>query len=140
MAYQIKTKKNKASVDEFLQSVDDAKCVDSYALIDMMRDVSGEAPKMWGASIIGFGSYHYISKSKCEGDWMKIGFSPRKAALSLYLSCDVAMFADDLAKLGTFTRGKGCIYIKTLSDVNADILRTLLEKAYREADGHPENH
>ncbi len=134
MAYQIKTTKNEANVDEFLHSIDEAKRADSYVLIDMMRDVSGEAPKMWGASIIGFGSYHYISKSKCEGDWMKIGFSPRKAALSLYLSCDVAMFANDLAKLGTFTRGKGCIYIKKLSDVNTDVLRTIIKKAYEAAN------
>lgn len=134
MVYQIKTIKNDASVDEFLQSIDEAKRADSYVLIDMMRDISGEAPKIWGASIIGFGSYHYVSKSKCEGDWMKIGFSPRKAALSLYLSCDITMFADDLAELGTFTHGKGCIYIKKLSDVNADVLRTIIKKAYEAAN------
>lgn len=133
MAYQPKTKKNDASVDKFLQSVDETKRGDSYALIAMMRDVSSEEPKMWGASIIGFGSYHYISKSKSEGDWMKIGFSPRKAAISLYLSCDINDFADELAELGTYTHGKGCLYIKRLSDVNRNVLQAIVQKAYTQA-------
>lgn len=85
---------------------------------------------MWGPSIIGFGVYHYVSKSNCAGDWMRIGFSPRKAAFSIYLSCDLDEFADNLGELGIYTRGKGCLYVKKLDDIDPSVLQRMLAKAY----------
>lgn len=84
---------------------------------------------MWGSSIIGFGKYHYKSeKSKQEGDWFLVGFSPRKVAISLYVNTENANKEDTLAELGKFKMGKGCIYIKKLSDINTDILREIIRK------------
>lgn len=131
MAYTPKTKVTDQSVDEFLQTVSDKRRDEAYALIDMMRRVSGEEPRMWGPSMIGFGTYHYISRSKCEGDWFKIGFSPRKAKLSLYISCDADEFADDLADLGKHTRGRGCIYANKLQDIDMDVLEKMMRYAWR---------
>lgn len=133
MAYTPKTKVTDQSVDAFLETVDERRRTEAYKLIEMMQRVSGEAPKMWGASMIGFGKYHYISKSKCEADWFKIGFSPRKAKISLYLSCDADDFADDLMKLGKHTRGKGCIYANKLEDIDMKVLEKIAKKAYESA-------
>lgn len=133
MAYTPKTKLTEQSVDEFLQTVSEKRRDEAYKLIEMMERVSGEKPRMWGPSMIGFGSYHYIGKSKCEADWFKIGFSPRKAKISLYLSCDADEFADELAKLGKHTRGKGCIYANKLEDIDMQILEKMSKKAYDNA-------
>ena len=133
MAYTPKTKVTDQNVDDFLATVDDRRREEAYRLIEMMRRVSGEPPRMWGPSMIGFGKYHYISKSKCEADWFKIGFSPRKAKISLYLSCDADEFADELAELGKHSRGKGCIYANKLDDIDMKVLEKIATTAYRNA-------
>lgn len=112
-----KTQPTDASVQAFLDTVDEAKRQDSRMLITLMRQASDHEPVLWGTNIIGFGTYRYHYASGRQGDWMKIGFSPRKAAFSLYLSCDLELLKDELATLGMFTHGKGCIYIKRLRDV-----------------------
>lgn len=130
MAYTPKTTVTNQSVDEFLATVSEKRHHESQVLIEMMQRVSGEGPKMWGPSMIGFGKYHYISKSKIEADWFKIGFSPRKAKISFYISYDADEFADDLPELGKHTRGKGCIYANKLEDINMDVLERMTSRAY----------
>lgn len=131
MAYTPKTQVTDASVDEFIATLDERRQQEAYKLIEIMERISGEKPKMWGASMIGFGKYHYISKSNCAGDWFKIGFSPRKAKISLYLSCDADEFADQLAELGKHTRGKGYIYANKLDDINLEVLEKMATQAYK---------
>lgn len=130
MAYTPKTKVTNQSVHEFLETVSEKRRSEAHTLIEMMQRVSGESPKMWGPSMIGFGKYHYVSKSKCEADWFKVGFSPRKAKISLYISCYADELAEDLAELGKHTRGKGCIYANKLEDINMDILEKITKYAY----------
>jgi len=124
---ELKTKQNDASVNNFLESIEDEqKRKDSFKIIDMMKKVTKAEPKMWGSSIIGFGSYHYKYKSGREGDWMKTGFSPRKQNLTIYAMCDVKKFNELLQKLGKHKTGKGCLYIKKFDDVNQDVLKELI--------------
>lgn len=131
MAYTPKTTVTNQSVDEFLETVSQKRRDEAHVLIQMMQRISGEKPKMWGPSMIGFGTYHYISKSRCEADWFKIGFSPRKAKISLYLTCDADEFAEELAELGSHTRGKGCIYANKLADINMHTLEKIATYAYK---------
>ncbi|MEX0748961.1 MAG: DUF1801 domain-containing protein [Candidatus Saccharimonadales bacterium] len=133
MAYTPKTKVTDQSVDEFLETVSEKRRDEAYRLIEMMQRVSTEEPRMWGPSMIGFGKYHYVSKSKCEADWFKIGFSPRKAKISLYLSCDADEFAAELSELGKHTRGKGCIYANKLEDIDMKVLEKIAKHAYESA-------
>lgn len=133
MAYTPKTTVTDQNVDEFLLTVKEKRRVEAYVLIEMMQRISGHPPKMWGTSMIGFGSYHYISKSRCEADWFKIGFSPRQAKISLYLSCDADEFADELVKFGKHTRGKGCVYVNRLSDIDMTVLEGMVMRAYQNA-------
>lgn len=128
---ELKTKQTTADVDEFVKAFADSdqKRIDSFELIQIMREVTGFEPKMWGASIIGFGSYHYKSeRSRQEGDWPLIGFSPRKAAISLYIYTGAPEHEFLLKDLGKFKMGKACIYIKKLSDINQEALRKLMHK------------
>lgn len=133
MAYTPKTKVTEQSVADFLETVSEKRREEAYKIIDMMERVSGEPPKMWGPSMIGFGKYHYISKSKCEADWFKIGFSPRKAKISFYVSCDADEFTDELAELGKHTRGKGCIYANKLDDIDMRVMEKIAKAAYKNA-------
>lgn len=122
-----KTKQNDASVDEFLDSISDVqKREDSKKLRQLMEEVTGAPAKMWGSSIVGFDTYHYRYKSGREGDWMVTGFSPRKHALTIYIMDLFDASPDLLSGLGTYTAGKGCLYINTLADVDLAILRQLL--------------
>jgi hypothetical protein len=123
---ELKTKVNDTSVTKFLDSVaDERKRDDCFEILKMMKQITKEEPKMWGSSIVGFGSYHYKGKSGREGDWMLTGFSPRKQNLTLYL---MGGFDDTLLeKLGKFTTGVGCLYIKTLQDVDKKILKELVK-------------
>jgi hypothetical protein len=127
---QNKTKPTSASVAAFIEAVpDETKRADARALINLMQSASGEKPKMWGPSIIGFGSIPYKYDSGREGDMPLIGFSPRKAASVLY---GVAGFSGAdalLAKLGKHTTGKGCLYIKKLADVDQKVLERMIVKA-----------
>jgi hypothetical protein len=120
-----KTKETKASVSGYIATLPDgAKRADAKALAKMMQAATGEKPKMWGPSIIGFGSVHYVYESGREGDMPLVGFSPRKPALVLY---GVARTAEAmLPKLGKYTTGKGCLYIKKLADVDAKVLGKMI--------------
>jgi len=125
----IKTTVTTASVEEFITSFADTeqKRKDSFELLHIMKDYTGYEARMWGPSIIGFGSYHYKSeRSRQEGDWPLVGFSPRKAAISLYVYMGTPEHEALLADLGKFKMGKGCIYVKKLSDINIDVLQKLM--------------
>lgn len=122
-----KTKPNEASVDEFIGSVrDDAKREDSARILEMMREATGEEPRMWGSSIVGFGQYRYRYASGREGDWMRIGFSPRKQSMTIYIMDGLGKYGDLLSRLGNHKTGKSCLYIKGLADVDEALLRELI--------------
>ena len=129
---ELKTKQTEADVTEFILSFADTeqKRRDSFELIRIMREVTGKEPKMWGPSIIGFGKYHYKSeRSSQEGDWLKVGFSPRKAAISLYIFYGSEEQKQILAKLGKFKMGKACIYIKKLDDIHQEELIKMIQSS-----------
>jgi hypothetical protein len=125
-----KTKPTKLSVATFIDTLPDpARRADAKAIVKLMQSATGEKPKMWGPSVIGFGSYHYKYESGREGDMPLIGFSPRKAANVLYglhASSDSEAL---LAKLGKHTTGKGCVYIKKLADVDQQVLGAMAAKS-----------
>ncbi len=131
---ELKTKQNDSSVHAFIETIEDEqKRNDSYRLLAMYCEETGEQAKMWGASIIGFGQYRYKSeRSSQEGDWMLAGFSPRKAALTLYLTSGLQKDKNLLDSLGPYKQGKGCLYIKRLSDVDEVVLRKLIKTCYLE--------
>lgn len=122
-----KTQPTEVSVSDFLASIDDEqKRADSQVVAQLMEAATGEPPKMWGPSIVGYGTYHYVYASGREGDWMITGFSPRKTALTVYLMAGVERQTELLAKLGKYKTGKSCLYIKRLSDINLDVLREMI--------------
>lgn len=127
-----KTKPEKTSVIEFINSVEDEqKRKDSLSLVELFKSITKEEPVMWGPSIIGFGEYHYKYDSGREGDFLIAGFSPRKAALSLYLmGCMENEFTPLMEKLGKYKMGVGCLYIKKLADVDLEILKQLVAESY----------
>lgn len=128
---ELKTKQTDADVFEFIDSFanTEQKKLDSYELVKLMQEVTGFEPKMWGPSIIGFGSYHYKSdRSSQEGDWPLIGFSPRKAAISLYVYSGSDQHAHLLKNLGKFKMGKACIYVKKLSDIDQGELIKMIKE------------
>lgn len=127
---EIKTKQTDADVNDFIDTFanTEQKKQDSFELIKLLKSYTGFEPKMWGPSIIGFGQYHYKSeRSRQEGDWPLVGFSPRKAAISLYVYSGCAGQEEMLSDLGKFKMGKGCIYVKKLSDINLDSLEKLVK-------------
>lgn len=125
--YELKTKKNDASVASFLNAVEPAqKRADAKAIDKLMRKVTGAKPKMWGSAIVGYGSYHYKYASGQEGDWMMVGFSPRKQNLTLYIMPGFSQYDGLLAKLGKHSTGKSCLYVKRLSDIDMDVLESLI--------------
>ena len=129
---EIKTKVTDASVEDFLNLVDgEKKRSDGFTLLEMFKKITGEAPKMWGSSIIGFGQYHYKSeRSSQEGDWLLTGFSPRKQALTLYIMHGLEDQKDLLESLGKYKTGMGCMYINKLEDVDVDVLNELIKISY----------
>jgi hypothetical protein len=125
-----KTKPTKLSVAAFIDALTDpTRRADAKALVKLMQSAAGEKPKMWGPSIIGFGSYHYKYESGREGDMPVIAFSPRKAATVLYGLIGLSEAAALLARLGKHTTGKGCLYIKKLADVDQQVLEALVIKS-----------
>lgn len=125
-----KTQVTDADVVEFLNNVEDSrKRDDSFTVLEMMREISGEEPKMWGPAIVGFGSVHYKYATGREGDMPVVGFSPRKQALTLYIANDFEHYDDLMQKLGKHTTGKACLYIKRLSDIDTNVLRELVTKS-----------
>ena len=125
-----KTKPSNQSVNGFLDKItDETRRADCYAVLDMMKRVTKDEPKMWGSSLVGFGNYHYKYASGHEGDCFVTGFAARKGALTLYLTAGVERFPKLLAKLGTHKAGKGCLYIKKLEDVNLSVLEDLVKQS-----------
>lgn len=135
---ELKTKKNDASVLDFLNGVkDEQKKADSLELLKIFESVTKEKAMMWGKSIVGFGSYHYKStRSKQEGDWPLTGFSPRKQNISLYIMPGFKEFGDLLDELGTHKVSGGCcLYLKKLSDVNIPVLKKIIKKSVKMMKG-----
>jgi hypothetical protein len=129
---ELKTKVNDASVEGFLNVVPDLQARnDCYKILKIMKQVTKEEPKMWGASIVGFGSYHYKSASGREGDWMLTGFSPRKQNLTLYLMHGFNVHKDLLKNLGKYKTSMGCLYIKKLDDVDKKVLKELVAESVK---------
>lgn len=128
---EIKTKPTSLSVEDFINQIpDEQKRKDSFAIIELMKAATGDDPVIWGSSIIGFGNIRYKSpKTGREVDWLKIGFSPRKANLTLYISVAIQEHADALKKLGKHKTGGGCLYINKLSDVDLKVLKGMIKVA-----------
>lgn len=127
---KLKTQKNKASVEDFLNSVtNEKKRKDSFKIMELMREVTGEKPAMWGKSIVGFGSYHYKYASGREGDWFLTGFSPRKQSLTLYIMPGFDRYESLLGNLGKYKTGKSCLYINKLEDVDRTILQEIIKQS-----------
>jgi hypothetical protein len=131
----LKTKENDASVEGFLKTVaDETKRKDSEGILSMMKKITGEKPKMWGASIIGFGNYIYESpKTGRSGEWFMTGFSPRKQNLTIYMMPGFAAYSDLLKKLGKYKiSGGSCLYINKLADVDSKVLKELITLSYKQ--------
>jgi len=129
-----KTNPTKGSVTAFLSKIKDKQVRDDcFVILEMMQKVSKCEPVMWGSAIVGFGIYHYMYESGREGDMILIGFSPRKQNISIYLMGGLNKVEDELPKLGKYKTGGGCLYIKSLSDVKATVLKKVFAKAFREA-------
>lgn len=124
---EAKTKETNASVTDFLDGVgDEKKRADAYRVLQIMREETGAEPRMWGESMVGFGHYTYRYASGREGDWPLAAFSPRKTSLTLYLTPGYQNNVELMERLGKFTTGKSCLYIKRLSDVDEAVLRQLV--------------
>ncbi len=124
---EVKTRPNEQHVPAFLNTVsDDLRKQDCYTIMNLMENITREKPKMWGDSIIGFGSYHYKYKSGREGDWFLTGFSPRKQNLTLYIMSRFKRYEELISKLGKYKTGKACLYIKRLTDIDLNILEELI--------------
>ena len=130
---ELKTKVSDASVTAFLNSVaDEQKRKDSFELLKIMKQITKEEPKLWGPSIVGFGSYHYKYESGREGDSPMMGFSPRKQNLTLYIiTPGFEEYQGHLSRLGKYSTGKSCLYIKRLSDIDVDVLQELISDSLK---------
>ena len=125
---EAKTKPTSESVKDFLNKIsDEARRADCFQVAKIMEDITGEKPKMWGPSIVGFGSYHYKYDSGREGDWLMTGFSPRKENLTLYLMMGFEKQGELMEKLGKHSHAKSCLYIKRLSDIHIPTLKKLIK-------------
>lgn len=131
---ELKTKLTKQKPTDFIKTIQpDEKRADSLALLKMFEKATGQKPAMWGTSIVGFGSYHYKSeRSSQQGDWLLVGFSPRKANLTLYVMLGIPKSDPLLKKLGKFKTGGGCLYINKLADVDQKVLSALVAKSYKQ--------
>ncbi len=130
---ELKTKLTEQSVDLFLEAVpDERKRRDSYTILEIMKKVTGEEPRMWGDSIVGFGSQHYQYASGREGEWPITGFSPRKQSLTLYLTYGFERHGELLGRLGKHKVGKACLYVNKLDDVDVEVLEKLIASAVAE--------
>lgn len=129
---EIKTRQTDASVMKFIKAVPDAqKRADSLSLIKIMREITKDEPKMWGPSIIGFGKYHYKYESGHEGDMCVAGFSPRKAALTIYVLPGFEKYPELMKALGKYKTGKSCLYVKRLDDIHLPTLKKLIRQSVK---------
>jgi hypothetical protein len=127
---ELKTKKTNKSVSQFIKAIDDPeRRKDCETLAKLMKNIIGKEPKMWGESIVGCGDYHYKYASGREGGWFPVGFSPRKQNLTLYLIGGFGQNPDLMKKLGKYTMGKGCLYVKRLADIDQEVLVKLLKES-----------
>ncbi len=127
---ELKTKPNNKSVSGFIDSITpEWKRDDCHTLLKMMEEITGEKPVMWGDSIVGFGTYHYKYKTGREGDWFLTGFSPRKQSMTVYMMGGYGKSDELLAKLGKHKTSVGCLYFKTLNDLDMDVLEQLVIKS-----------
>lgn len=128
-----KTKATHASVAQFLAAVSEKQRADAQTVLELMQTASGEPPKLWGGSIVGFGDHHYVYESGREGDWFLTGFSPRKSSLTLYVLNGFPGQDELLEKLGKHKVGKGCLYINKLEDVHLPTLKKLIAASVKQA-------
>lgn len=127
---ELKTKKNTADVNAFLNSIQkEDTLADCQELVRIMSELTGDEPSMWGPSIVGFGSYNYRYKSGRTGKWFLTGFSPRKQSLTLYIMSGFDHLDEQLSELGKHKTGKGCLYIKRLDDIDRKVLRSLIQQS-----------
>lgn len=137
---ELKTKVNNNSVTEFLNSLEnEKKRYDSFKILELMQDIIGEEPKMWGNSIIGFGNYHYVYESGREGDWPIVGFSPRKNNLSIYIMAGFSQYDELMSRLGKYKTGKSCLYIQKLEDIEQGVLKELIKQSVNYISSKYEN-
>lgn len=138
---ELETKLNDASVQAFLNVIEDeGKRTDCFRVAELMRELTGDEPKMWGASIIGFGSVRLKYATGRELDWMLVGFSPRKANITLYITDGFAKYDELMSKLGKHKTGKSCLYVKRLADIDMGVLEELITgsiKNIRSGAGYP---
>lgn len=128
---ELKTKPTSESVDDFVAAIPDpSRRADCAQLVTLMKKVTGERPQMWGASMVGFGSYEYHYASGRSGTWFTVGFSPRKNDLTIYLARGFDQVGDLLARLGKHKIGKSCLYVKRLGDVDVDVLAQMLARSH----------
>lgn len=125
----LKTRPSDADVDTFLAGLDENRRADSRRLVELMQRASGEPPRLWGANMIGFGSYHYVYDSGREGDWFLCGFSPRKKEFSLYVMAGFDEFDALMQRLGKHRTGKSCLYVRKLDDIDMEVLEELLTRS-----------
>lgn len=130
---EIKTKQTKQSVEKFLNAIDDeSRRKDCFKVLDMMKKITKEKPVIWGNGVIGFGTYHYKSKSGQEGDWFMTGFSPRKQNLTIYIIAGFKQYPDLLKKLGKYKiSGGSCLYLNKLSDIDLSVLNKLVTESVK---------
>ena len=134
---ELKTKPTGESVKDFLNKIPDPeRREDCFAVAKLMEEITGDKPKMWGPSIVGFGTYHYKYDSGREGDWMVTGFSPRKKDLTLYLIMGFEKHAELMKQLGKHSASKSCLYIKRLSDIHVPTLKKLIKASVKQLHDH----
>jgi hypothetical protein len=130
----LKTRPTGQNVERFLHGIaDEEQRRDCLTVLGLMREITGAEPKMWGGSIVGFGSYQYQYESGRAGDWFIAGFSPRKQNLTLYLMSGFEAYSDLLKKLGKHKTGKSCLYIKRLEDIDLAVLKELIKQSVQHA-------
>lgn len=132
---ELKTQKNDASIEKFLDAVEHpTRRENSFDILKLMRDVTGDSGSMWGPSIVGFGDLSYTNTTKNEYKWFKTGFSPRKQSLTLYIMDGFESYDEILSRLGKHKTGKSCLYINKLADIDLDVLRELIEASVKHID------
>lgn len=133
---ELKTRPHDGDVEAFLEGVEnDTRRADAFEILALMNRVTGEEPRMWGPSIVGFGSYHYVYESGREGDWFVTGFSPRKGSLAVYITSGFEGHDELLARLGKHSTGRSCLNIKKLADVDTDVLEELVRRSVDHVSG-----
>lgn len=131
---ELKTQPNDESVEAFVTAIDDERRRhDCQTILDLMREVTGEEPRLWGENIVGFGDYHYKYASGREGDWFKIGFAPRKRNLTIYLNYGFGEDPELMERLGKHKTGAACLYVNKLQDVDLEVLREVIRRSLAQA-------